>query len=181
MDQDSTALPDAAISRILASLDTRTFARPDAAPTRVLVALNPGNDAFTGVAVFRAAYPVRVPPGLRPVTVWDTAGSVVPSRIVDSALTQSADLPPGRRLWSFRLEVLVATAIPAGSAAGWAAGYGESLESAAPDGVWTAALEGALPLRLYETDIHSGVVRLPCALSALPVDIMGTTSHDRPA
>jgi hypothetical protein len=154
------------IADLLARLDTRPYQQADRA-TRVLVAFNISARPFVGVAAFDAAYPVRVPPGPLPVTITNVYGRTVPSRLVNGRLgPETTDTAGTKRLWSFRLEILVEEPIPPRTAVAWAAAYAIGAEREVPGAEWTLAC-AAGALRLYETDIHAGDLLIPLPIGDL--------------
>jgi hypothetical protein len=143
------------IDELLGRLNTAALVQGDPAATRALVVVNSTDAAIdVTVARFHAAFPVRAAIGAQPVTVRDERGNVVPSRLVESALTVRTDLPPDRRLWTLTLE-FVGTGIPARGWRTYAATFGASPESRDRDEAFWSALPCA-GLVVYETDCHAG-------------------------
>src|ERR1051326_4412936 len=95
--------PEEEIAAYLPRIDTASLEQRDTA-TRILVVWNPETAPYSGPVRFRAAFPVRVAFGRRPVTVRDAQGAVVPSRFTVSEITTRADLPADKVLWRLELE-----------------------------------------------------------------------------
>jgi hypothetical protein len=121
--------------------------------TRALVVVNETPEERTGRARFAATFPIRASVGAQPVTLWDTTGDIVPSRVTVSILREDASLPTGRVWWEMALEFAVT--VPA---RGWTtigATFGEAEDSRADD----AAFWETLPLldcAVVETECHPG-------------------------
>jgi hypothetical protein len=141
------------IARLLPRLNTAPLRQGDL-PTRALVVVNPGPDVASGLATFRAAFPVRAAVGAQPVVLRDAAGILVPSRLAKSRLEESPDLPAGRLLWTLSLEFR-ADSVPANGWRAYSAAYSKEPAALSPPAQnWQSALPLDLPV--YETDTHVG-------------------------
>jgi hypothetical protein len=125
-------------------------------PTRALVVRNPNRapvDSPVRVR-YRATFPIRAAVGPQPVTVWNAAGEVVPSRQTLSETRAEANLPPDRVWWTLELE-LVVDAVPAQGWTTLGAAFGSSPASRSDDEPFWETLP-LLPLPITETDCHEG-------------------------
>lgn len=104
---------------------------------------------MTGVAVYHAAFSIRVAAGTQPVTVREGAGDVIPSRVVNEMVRPHETLP-ARLWWEFDLVLFVRDIPPSGWSA-YAATYECSAEASFPD-----APPPHDALAVAETDCHEG-------------------------
>jgi hypothetical protein len=147
------------IAAYLPRIDTASVQQRDSS-TRILVVWNPEIVPYSGPVRFRAAFPVRVAFGRRPVTVRDVHGTVVPSHFTVSELTSRADLPEDKVLWTLELEFLAV--VPARGWRSYAATYGYSAQSRSDDpDFWdrqtASSLVSSCPqVQVVETLSHSG-------------------------
>jgi hypothetical protein len=101
-----------------------------------------------------ATFPIRSAIGPQSVTVWNTLGEVVPSRITVSETHADTTLPPDRVWWTLELEFVV-EAIPAHGWTTVGATFGDSAGSRSDDPSFWEGLP-LLSLSVVETDCHPG-------------------------
>jgi len=147
------------IAAYLPRINTSSVHQRDTS-TRILVVWNPETAPYSGPVRFRAAFPVRVAFGRRPVTVRDAHGAVVPSHFTVSEITPRADLPEDKVLWTLELEFLAV--VPARGWRSYAATYGYSALSRSDDpDFWerqttSPLVSSPLQVQVVETLSHSG-------------------------
>jgi hypothetical protein len=128
-------------------------------PTVALVVLHLGESLVPPCRVrFSAAFPTRA---VKPVTVRDEHGAVVPSRIVHETATRSPDLPEGKFLWSLVLEFAIRDGLPPYSGRA----FGASYEPSVADESEFSRLPLHTDLPVYETSCHTGDIPTAFLLS----------------
>lgn len=150
--------------RIAGRIDTLSLQAGDM-PTRALVVFNTTTETIQGRARFAATFPMRREACPAPVTLRDSDGRIVPSHLNLSDITESANLPAGRVLWTMELEFIVES-VPAGEWRTFAAVFGFSPESQSENVAFfeTFAL---FSVPVIETNCHTGDLPLAGSINRL--------------
>jgi hypothetical protein len=152
---DALFSPDPAAARraVADRVDTAALCSRSDVPARALVVFNPApTPTRNGVAVFRAAFPVRESVGARPVTVRNDRGFRAATRRENETLEPMPGAP-GRLLWSFDL-VFAVHEVPALGWRSFAARYED--DTPPPDFGTLDVVAPASRLSSAETECHGG-------------------------
>jgi VanZ family protein len=136
--EEAAARVPGSVAEVLARVDTRQLER-EGTLTRALIVFNAGPEAVTaGRTIYRADFPIRRAVGTQPVTVYDGAGKIVPSRLLVSELIDDPNLPADRARWRLELELVVS--LPGRHGRAYGAVFARSPESRSEDTAYWDAL-----------------------------------------
>ncbi len=127
-------------------------------PTKALILVNEGEIVWRGVGALHADFFIA---DALPVAVFDPAGNVVPSRLVQETLGPRDEARGGKRRWRFVLEFFVD--IPAHSAIAYGAVFGDLPGSHASARAWELRRLGGIK-DATEAECRAGSLPNPAPL-----------------